>query len=232
MCLHEHGPPSSTARLGRRTGVSCQRRRQYAGLCNFACNLGFCPSDTCATSPQPPFIPANSPFSDPACIAGTGTGAFAGLCSFACNWGFCPIHHCQCTETGFLNVPPSASGTGSSLIGDDAGLCQFTCSHGYCPDGVCSQYYWPVTNFANTGPRYRGDFVGFGDSYAAGIGAGDTPNDDTLDPNNECKRGLGAYPRYLKDLVQTELQSDVIFGKPIPSPFPIVIFLAVRLVPS
>lgn len=94
----------------------------YAGLCNLACNLGFCPSKTCSRGPQPPFIPAHSPFSKPACTAGTGHGTLWRPCSFSCNWGFRPIHSHRCPATAYLNVPPSPAGSGFSLIGDDSGL--------------------------------------------------------------------------------------------------------------
>lgn len=65
----------------------------YGGLCSFACGHGFCPSDACATTQQPQYIPTNSPFSDPACTGGInlpGFPQYQGLCSYACNFGFCP----------------------------------------------------------------------------------------------------------------------------------------------
>jgi hypothetical protein len=111
----------------------------YAGLCSFACNYGYCPSSACSTTKVPPYIPTTSPFNPPACTGGHGDGGFAGLCSFACNYGYRPIHTCTCTSTGALvESPPTTDVVGSSIIGPDNGLCAWACSHGYCPSSACS----------------------------------------------------------------------------------------------
>jgi hypothetical protein len=112
----------------------------YAGLCSFACGMGFCPSHACSTAPQPQYIPDNSPFSNIACTEGHAhpeyEGQFAGLCSYACAYGFCPMHVCACHRTGYLVVPPAPTdpaGVNTNSQVDDAGLCNFACARGYCP---------------------------------------------------------------------------------------------------
>lgn len=165
----------------------------YDGLCSFACNLGYCPSERCVPTKQPVNIPTSSPFLPPACIAGTGPGNFAGHCGFACRYGFCPIHVCTCTATGTLAKTPSKTGVvGEPVSGDDAGLCAFACSHGYCPPGACTtnyMYRWPTNH----------NFIGLGDSYSAGIGAGPWVTDPTYDPDGKCLKGSGAYPYQMRD---------------------------------
>ncbi|KAK2601394.1 hypothetical protein N8I77_010848 [Diaporthe amygdali] len=64
----------------------------YSGLCEYACNYGYCPEQYCSTTNSTLFIPTSSPFDPPACISGTGSDDLEGLCSYACNFGYCPIH--------------------------------------------------------------------------------------------------------------------------------------------
>lgn len=111
----------------------------YAGLCSFACNYGYCPSTACSPTPQPPYVPTVSPFNPPACTGGTGVGSLSGLCSYACGYGYCPENSCTCTSQGALNQPPAVgNGTGFSLVGPDSGLCAWACSRTYCPDTACA----------------------------------------------------------------------------------------------
>ncbi len=202
MCT-EQGEPLARPPAAGTPGYPANGDANYAGLCSFACNFGFCPPDVCSTSPQTPYIPDNSPFSPPACTAGTGSGALAGLCSFGCSFGFCPIHACQCTDNGYLVVPPApTTGRGFSLVGDDSGLCQFACSRDYCPPGTCSPYTWPVQSTPFNDGECKYDFVALGDSYAAGIGASSWLDDDR-DPDLKCKKTVGAYPWVLYTLLGT-----------------------------
>lgn len=46
----------------------------YSGLCAFACQYGYCPPQACDTVEHDLTTPTVSPFSAPACIAGTGEG--------------------------------------------------------------------------------------------------------------------------------------------------------------
>ncbi|KAK2007688.1 hypothetical protein LZ32DRAFT_666618 [Colletotrichum eremochloae] len=109
----------------------------YQGLCKFACNLGFCPSEHCGTTEYPTVVPTVSPFTPDACTSGTGKGALEGLCDFSCNFGFCPVHSCTCLSTGPLHDAPAQSETvsGKSIDGLDErlynSLCEFACSRGY-----------------------------------------------------------------------------------------------------
>jgi hypothetical protein len=116
----------------------------YAGLCDFACNYGYCPKTACSTTQRAAYIPTSSPFTPPACTSGEGEGKMAGLCSFACNFGFCPVDSCTCLSTEPLNVPPepdSIQGVPDTDDGDEyllmKGLCNFACSRDHCPAGAC-----------------------------------------------------------------------------------------------
>lgn len=63
----------------------------YSGLCEYACNYGYCPDQYCSTTSSPLVTPLSSPFDPPACTSGSGSGDLGGLCSYACNFGYCPI---------------------------------------------------------------------------------------------------------------------------------------------
>lgn len=112
----------------------------YSGLCNFDCNLGYCPEGVCDTVPGPLTTPSVSPFSPTACTSGSGPGNYGGLCSYACTFGFCPRNICTCDGTGALvDTPPLVDKVvGSPVQGtDDYGLCAFACPRGYCPEAAC-----------------------------------------------------------------------------------------------
>ncbi|KAH8903527.1 hypothetical protein BR93DRAFT_953239 [Coniochaeta sp. PMI_546] len=78
----------------------------YEGLSSFDCNHGYCPTGACGTTPNDGTIPTYSPFLPPACTGGsvlpTVTAAFTGLCDFSYTFGFCPMHVCSCTSTSVL----------------------------------------------------------------------------------------------------------------------------------
>ena len=121
--------PNSTGIIG----YSKNGDPNYAGLCNFACNLGFCFDEYCSRTKQPEVIPTSSPFLPPACTAGTGPGNWQGLCEYGCSFGFCPYETCTCTQNGTLVLPPAiTSGKGIPLenagFGShmDNGLCVST----------------------------------------------------------------------------------------------------------
>lgn len=107
----------------------------WEGLCDFACNLAYCPPDHCSANYNKDYIdPTVSEFLPYACNQGQGTGNYLGLCSYACHFGFCPIAVCKCTGTGALVPPGDGDGIESrSIFGDDHGLCNFACQRGYCP---------------------------------------------------------------------------------------------------
>ncbi|UKZ50342.1 hypothetical protein TrVGV298_004600 [Trichoderma virens] len=67
----------------------------FAGLCSFSCNYGYCPPGPCvctATGTVPQAPPSNGRNGCP--LAGE-PAAYSGLCSFSCNHGYCPEGACQ-----------------------------------------------------------------------------------------------------------------------------------------
>lgn len=122
----------------------------FIGLCNYACNLGYCPEDVCSRTEMPIVNPPVSPFFPDTCTAGTsragedGAAALAPLCQYTCQYGYCPIRRCTCTSTGILRVPPPADATVVGLpdfrLRHDVAvnpICDFACRRGYCPSGAC-----------------------------------------------------------------------------------------------
>ena len=115
----------------------------YAGLCSFCCNYGYCPPGPCScseygTQVSPPA--ASWPVGYP--VDGLDD-SFLGLCSFACNHGYCPPAACTTRLTGASVHVPRSTPTSSVCVagvgeGNYAGLCSFACNFGYCPPGPCS----------------------------------------------------------------------------------------------
>jgi len=81
--------PSSTG-----TCIAGSGTGNYAGLCSFCCNFGYCPPGPCTCTaygnpvPTPPTTGVNG-----VPIAGEDA-SYDGLCSFACNHGYCPPTAC------------------------------------------------------------------------------------------------------------------------------------------
>jgi hypothetical protein len=69
----------------------------YLGLCNFACEFGYCPTGVCTctaignTIPPPPSSGYNG-----APLSGEDN-SYLGLCSFCCSHGYCPSTACMKT---------------------------------------------------------------------------------------------------------------------------------------
>ncbi|KAK0105523.1 hypothetical protein ONS96_004909 [Cadophora gregata f. sp. sojae] len=133
-------------------GYSKNGDPSFGGLCSFSCPLGTCPEEACTYTERSTVIPTVSPFLEPACTGGTGSGAMKELCEYSCRFGFCPIRSCMCTSTGGLVEPPEQMG---GIVGRDSvrpgapissGLCAFSCSRngGSCPAGICDISYSPV----------------------------------------------------------------------------------------
>jgi hypothetical protein len=114
----------------------------FAGLCEFACNLGYCPIGACIcllmgaqhTKPNATGV-EGYPLSgeDP---------SYAGLCSFDCNYGYCPDAACATVSVPLpvptvsdFDPPACIAGEGE---GNLAGLCSFCCNYGYCPMLGCT----------------------------------------------------------------------------------------------
>ncbi|KAI9039615.1 glycoside hydrolase family 71 protein [Aspergillus affinis] len=119
------------------TGVN-----NFVGLCEFACQYGYCPYSACtceALGAQRKKPKATGVQGYP--IAGEDA-TYSGLCSFSCNYDYCPPEACG-TEKVELTVPTVSdfaspacvSGTGD---GDLAGLCSYACNFGYCPISSCT----------------------------------------------------------------------------------------------
>ncbi|KAJ5501859.1 carbohydrate-binding module family 24 protein [Penicillium fimorum] len=135
----------------------------FAGLCGFACSLGYCPVGACVYSQMgAQMLVANGIKSYPK--AGE-SASYSGVCSFACNYGNCMPGVCGTVEApltvptvspftadtctggsgsgtlaglcsyGCNNIPRAAntSITGLSTMGGDSGLCNFACTRSYCP---------------------------------------------------------------------------------------------------
>ncbi|KAF6827578.1 alpha-glucanase [Colletotrichum musicola] len=125
----------------------------YQGICQYACNYGFCPSAYCGTVEYPPIIATVSPFLPATCTRGEAmsTAAFFDeICAFACAHGFCPIAVCYCSAQGSLDLlEPTETSDVRTMEGapDDHGLCAFSCARGTCPS-ICvgSEYSDPWAN--------------------------------------------------------------------------------------
>jgi hypothetical protein len=83
-------PPTTTSVCVGGTGAG-----NYAGLCGFACNYGYCPPGpcTCTKSGTPVPTPPTSgvkgvPLKDE-------DDSYTGLCSYCCNHGYCPKGACS-----------------------------------------------------------------------------------------------------------------------------------------
>ncbi|PTU21963.1 hypothetical protein P175DRAFT_0424640, partial [Aspergillus ochraceoroseus IBT 24754] len=114
----------------------------FAGLCEFSCQYGYCPIGACyctkmgmaATLPN-----ATGTIGYPA--AGEDAN-YSGLCSFSCNYGYCPDGACGTVEVP-LSTPTSSPFTPSACVagegeGNLAGLCSYSCNFGYCPINSCT----------------------------------------------------------------------------------------------
>ncbi|KAK3935749.1 glucan endo-1,3-alpha-glucosidase [Diplogelasinospora grovesii] len=73
----------------------------FIGLCQFACQFGYCPSPcTCtATGVQIPELPATGGNGYPLISAGSRC-AYTGLCSYSCSHGYCPPTACGRNPAG------------------------------------------------------------------------------------------------------------------------------------
>jgi hypothetical protein len=118
----------------------------FAGLCDFACEYGYCDHSACVCKAM------GSPRATPSQSAPTGYPAaglddsYSGVCAFDCEHGYCPPSACS-DEASPLTTPtvsdfsPPACRGGSALAGAEsslAGLCSYACNFGFCPYLVCS----------------------------------------------------------------------------------------------
>ncbi|KAH8804437.1 hypothetical protein F5884DRAFT_901622 [Xylogone sp. PMI_703] len=125
-------PPASTPTGVCVAGIGADN---FAGLCSFSCNFGFCPDPcTCTVfGAQVPPPPANNTMGFPA--AGL-TPDYIELCSFTCSHGYCPEAACT-TDQASSSVPGAVCNAGLGLNPNQVGLCSFACNYGFCPAPVC-----------------------------------------------------------------------------------------------
>ncbi|KAH8595187.1 putative alpha-1,3-glucanase/mutanase [Bisporella sp. PMI_857] len=86
-------PPPVTSAPGN-VCIAGKGDANYAGLCSFCCNFGYCPPGPCtctAYGTQVPPPPETGDVGKP--LPGLGD-SYLGLCSYACNHGYCPDTAC------------------------------------------------------------------------------------------------------------------------------------------
>lgn len=146
-CVCTRLGPKPTIPTWRNTPGYTRGDPNFIGLCNYACNLGYCPSDVCSTTPMPIVDPPVSPFYPETCIEGTSRDAnspLKSLCEFTCKYGYCPIRRCKCTAMGTLRPFPteddSIVGLADFALRSDGivgQMCGFSCRFGGCLRGAC-----------------------------------------------------------------------------------------------
>jgi hypothetical protein len=109
-----------------------------AGLCSFACNYGFCPSNACTCTQRgrqvtPPSTSNTLGFP----VAGQDVALYSGLCEFTCSHGYCPSGACT-SDASKAADGTSSFCTGGTGSGNLAGLCSFSCNYGFCPSNACT----------------------------------------------------------------------------------------------
>lgn len=66
-----------------------------SGLCNFACNYGFCPLPACKCTSTGTPVSTGTPTASTACgISGEDSALYDDLCTFTCSLGYCPDTAC------------------------------------------------------------------------------------------------------------------------------------------
>ncbi|TVY62742.1 Mutanase [Lachnellula suecica] len=81
-------PTSGTCIAGTGTG-------NYAGLCSFSCDYGYCPPGPCTCTSYGNPVPTPPVTGQAGCPVAGEDSSYAGLCSFACNHGYCPSGACS-----------------------------------------------------------------------------------------------------------------------------------------
>lgn len=106
----------------------------FAGLCSFTCQYGYCPEAACTCTNFGPQKELPEATGTPGFPLPGASPAYGGLCSFACNYGYCPPSACGNVDGGtaipdyspFLPLTCN-KGTGP---GNLAGLCDYSCNFG------------------------------------------------------------------------------------------------------
>lgn len=84
------------------TGVS-----GYLGLCDFSCNLGYCPTGACTCLEMGAQVELPNATGVVGYPAEGLDATYSGLCSFACNYDYCPSDVCD-TTSHTLTIPTSS----------------------------------------------------------------------------------------------------------------------------
>ncbi|OGE47618.1 hypothetical protein PENARI_c040G05131 [Penicillium arizonense] len=135
----------------------------YVGLCSFACNYGYCPSATCDTTEHPMPVPTVSDFLPPACVA-----LSQGQMGY---WSKVFASAKKTRRTIPLPVLPASTSATECVVADD-------------------YIQWDDVN--DDIPDVTGQ-VHFGDSFAAGMGTGNTPT------AQKCRVGSNNFGQLLHD---------------------------------
>lgn len=114
----------------------------FAGLCNFTCQYGYCPIGACTCTAMGPAAQKPTPTGKQGYPIAGEDASYSGLCSFACNYGYCPDTTCGYVEVPLATptvspfLPPAC--TAGSGDGNLAGLCSYACGYSYCPIHSCT----------------------------------------------------------------------------------------------
>ncbi|KAK0115705.1 hypothetical protein ONS96_014150 [Cadophora gregata f. sp. sojae] len=113
----------------------------FAGLCAFTCQYGYCPPEACVCLALGKQATLPKETGTPGFPAAGLSEAYSGLCRYACNYGYCPTGACSTTKQPLIvptvsefAPPVCIKGTGSGNI---KGLCEFACNYGNCPMASC-----------------------------------------------------------------------------------------------
>ncbi|KAK3296406.1 glycosyl hydrolase family 71-domain-containing protein, partial [Chaetomium fimeti] len=136
----------------------------FAGLCSYACSLGYCPIGACLCQAMG-IQKTKPPYTGVVGYPAPGKSAnYWGLCSFNCNLGYCPPSACGTVEVPLVVetvspfLPPTCTKGHGSAGGPFEGLCSYGCNFGYCPSNICT---CDLTGALNAPPPVIRDTVGF-----------------------------------------------------------------------
>ncbi|KAG7150578.1 Mutanase like protein [Verticillium longisporum] len=114
----------------------------FAGLCQFTCELGYCPLGACYCTKmgeQRKYPESKNVLGYP---APGGDANYSGLCAFACRFGYCPETACATFESPSTipTVSPFSPPACIHGVGPPGweGLCDYACNFGFCPIGICT----------------------------------------------------------------------------------------------
>ena len=114
----------------------------FAGLCEFTCQYGYCPISACTCLAMGALVEPEVTLNINGYPISGEDASYDGLCSYACNHGYCPDTACGTTKVPLtvptvsdFSPPACIAGTGD---GNLAGLCSYACGYGFCPILSCT----------------------------------------------------------------------------------------------